>query len=97
MAENGKRLQKILEKGGLKGQLKQVGSLDEAYIVLVLNPVASSHFLFVSKEDYKKMLENEVDYYEGKEIYFLVSTNPRDKKRIACRLLTNKFGTQKRR
>ena len=35
MADKGKRLQKILDKKGMKGQLKPVGKLDEARIILV--------------------------------------------------------------
>ena len=36
MAEKGKRLRKILERAGLKGKLKQVESLEEAHLVLIM-------------------------------------------------------------
>ena len=35
MADKGKRLRKILEKAGLKGQLKPARSLEEARIILI--------------------------------------------------------------
>ena len=95
MAERSRRLRKILERGGLKGQLKQVGSLDEAQLVLVLNPAIGSQFMFASKDEYKQALENGVTYWEGKETYFLVSANPRNKWGVVQRLLTNKFGLEK--
>ena len=95
MAEKSKRLRKILEKGGLKGQLKQVGSLDEAQLVLIVNPAIGSQVMFASKDEYKQALENGVTYWEGKETYFLVSANPRNKKETTLRLLTNKFGMEK--
>ena len=93
MAEKSKRLRKILEKAGLKGQLKQVGSLDEAHLVLIMNPDRRAQFAFAGKDEYKWALENGETPPEG-EIYFLVSTNPRNQWGIAPRLLTNKFGME---
>ena len=95
MADKGKRLRKILDKAGLKGQFKQVGSLDEAHIVLITDPKSITQLVVAGKDEYKQALENGETHTEDKMIYFLVSANPRNKWHIERRLLTNKFGMSK--
>ena len=96
MAEKSKRLRKLLDKAGLKGQLKQVGSLDEAHIVLLINPACKSQLMFTGKVEYERASENGEIPLEEREVYFLVSTNPRNKWGNLLSLVSNKFGMEKR-
>ena len=91
MADKEKRLRKLLAKSALKGQLKSVATLEEARIVLIILDIQSlSKFHFVSKDTYLKMIERGYTFPE-ENFYYLVSTNPRNSKRIEERYLTNAF------
>ena len=94
MADKGKRLQKILDKKGMKGQLKPVGKLDEARIILVEDPQSITKHAFYSKDSYKSVLQKGYTFSEGM-VHFLVSANPRNSRSIERSLLTNKNGTIK--
>ena len=95
MANKDKRLRDILLKAGLKGQLKPVGSLEEAHIILITDKQRLTHLVFVGKDEYKQALEDDQTYTEEKMVYFLVSVNPRNRWSRERRLLTNKFGMTK--
>ena len=94
MADKGKRLRKILDKKGMKGQLKPVGSLEEAHLILIVDKQHVTQYAFVGKDEYKRMVENGHTFTEDM-IYFLVSANPRNRWHIERRLLTNKVGSIK--
>ena len=97
MAEKTKKLRKILERAGLKGQLKQVANLEEAHIILLTDPLRFTYLIFVGKDDYMEKLERgeEDEIIRGRMIFYLVSANPRNRRNIEQRLLTNKFGMTK--
>ena len=91
MDDKGKRLRKILAKIGMKGQLKPVGNLDEAHIILIDDPQCIKRFSFMGKDAYKKVVENGNTFPED-IVHFLVSANPRNKWNIEKRLLTSAVG-----
>ena len=96
MADKAKRLRKILEKAGLKGQLKQVARIEDAHIILLTDPIRFTYLIFVGKDDYIETLATgEDDFIRDRMIYYLVSSNPRNRWSIEQRLLTNKFGMTK--
>ena len=94
MAEKGKRLREILVKKGMKGQLKPVGSLEEAHLILIVDKQRVTQYAFVGKDEYKKMVKNGHTFTEDM-VHFLVSANPRNRWHIERRLLTNKVGSIK--
>ena len=96
MADKAKRLRKILEKAGLKGQLKQVTSIEDAHIILLTDPLRFTYVIFMDKKDYLEKLESgEDDIIRDRSVYYMVSANPRNRRSIEQRLLTNKFGMTK--
>ena len=94
MADKGKRLRKILDKTGMKGQFKPVESLKEAHIILIEDKQSMKRFSFMGKDAYKRMVENGRTFPED-IVHFLVSANPRNKWNIEQRLLTSAVGTIK--
>ena len=94
MADKAKRLRKILDKKGMKGKLKLVGSLEEAHLILVDDRKYSGKIKLIGKDSYLGMLEDGHTFPE-EHIYFTVSTNPRDKWHIEKHLLSNAFATMK--
>ena len=93
MADKEKQLHKILSRLGLKGRLKLVASLDEAHLVLV-NERGHGRFHLTGKDSYLMAIEKGYIFPE-EEVYYLVSTNPRDKKNIERKYLTNAFANIK--
>ena len=91
MADKGKRLRKILDKVGLKGQFKPVESLDEARIILIEDRQCIKLFSLMGKDAYKQFLEEGHTFPED-IVHFLVSANPRNKWNIEQRLLTSAVG-----
>ena len=87
MADKEKRLRKILTKKGFKGQLKSVATLEEAHLVWVENFEGKSNIV-VNKDTYFKMIERGYTFPE-EDVYYLVSTNPRNSKRIEERFLSS--------
>ena len=94
MADKEKRLRKILVKICMKGKLKSVGSLEEAHLVLVEDRQCSSRTKLIGKDTYLIMIEKGYTFPE-EEVYYLVSTNPRDRKHIEQKFLTNAFAVVK--
>ena len=92
MADKEKRLRKILLKIHMKGELKPVDTLEEAYIVLVDCPEESTKYAIFKKEMYQQVLKNGYTYPEDR-VYFLVPTNPRNRRQLEQSLTTNKYGT----
>ena len=91
MADKEKRIQKFLTKAMLKGRLKLVTTLDEADIVIVEDRNNKTNTKFIRKEIYIKMVEKGYTFPE-ENIFFTVSSNPRDKKNIEQKLLPKTTG-----
>ena len=87
MADKEKRLRKILSRNNLKGKLKLVATLDEAHLVLI-KKISLSTSRLIRKEDYLEIVQNGYTFSE-EEVYYLVSTNPRDTQSIERKYLTN--------
>ena len=94
MADKEKRFRKILLKKCLKGKLKLVDTLEQSHFVLV-NRKGLSELLFIKKGAYSEMIERGYTFPE-EEVYFTVSSNPRDSKHIEERYLTNAFSNIRR-
>ena len=93
MADKERRFCKILTKG-LKGKLKLVATLEQSHFVLA-NKKGLSELLFMKKEAYLETIERGYNFPE-EEVYFIVSSNPRDSKRIEERYLSNAFSNLRR-
>ena len=89
MADKEKRFRKILVKVGLKGKLKLVDTLEQSHFVLV-DSKRLSGLLFIRKKAYLELIERGYTFSE-EEVYFTVSSNPRDSKHVEERYLTNAF------
>ena len=89
MTDNEKRFRKILSKKGLKGKLKLVDTFEQSHFVL-FNRKGLGELLFIRKGAYSEMIERGYTFPE-KEVYFTVSSNPRDSKHIEERYLTQIF------
>ena len=94
MADKGKRLRELLAKTGMKGQLKPVGNLDEAHIILIEDKQSVTKCAFYGKDAYKAILAKGYTFPEDM-VHFLVSSNPRNRWHIERSLLSNRFGTMK--
>ena len=90
MADKEKRLRKILVKINMKGRLKLVATLEEAHLVLVQDKRCASRTKLIGKDTYLEMVEKGYTFPE-EEVYYTVSTNPRDRKHIEEKYLTNAF------
>ena len=93
MVDKEKRLRKILSKNGLKGKLKLVATLEEAHLVLIKIGLGTPRI--TRKEGYIAMLEDGHTFSE-EEVYFVVSSNPRDSKHIERKYLTNTLSSTKK-
>ena len=93
MADKEKRLRKILLKKGWKGKLKLVATLEEAHLILV-NKKERSKIQLIRKGTYLEMIEKGYTTPE-EEVYYVVSTNPRNRKLIEEKYLTNPFAVVK--
>ena len=94
MAENGKRLNKFLDKAGLKGKLRPVESLEEEHIIVIEDKQCLSRSKFMRKDEYKRLVENDRTF-PSDIVHFLVSTNPRNGSHIEKKLISNRFGSIK--
>ena len=90
MADEEKRLRKILSRLGLKGRLKLVVSLDEAHFVIVEDKQCASRTKLIGKDSWLIMIERGYTFPE-EDVYYVISPNPRDKKNIEQKYLTNAF------
>ena len=91
MADKEKRLRKFLVKIRMRGQLKSVGNLEEARLILVEDPHSTAKNTFYDKVGYEKVLENGYTFSEDR-VHFLVSTNPRNSRQVVQSVMTNKHG-----
>ena len=88
MADKEKRLRKILSKFALKGKLKLTHALEQTNFVLLYRKGQ----LFVMKKETYLTLIRRGEQFTEEEIYFTVSSNPRDSKYVEERYLTSAFG-----
>ena len=95
MADKGKRLQKILLKICLKGQLRPVESLEEAHIISIENKQCVHQTALVCKDHYKIMIE-EGHTFPSDIVHFLVFANLRNEWNIERRFFTNVTGVMRR-
>ena len=94
MADKEKRFRKILLKKGMKGKLKLVDTLEEAHFVLVEDRRYWRKSRFIGKEVYLKIIERGYTFPE-EDVYYLVSTNPRDMKHIEQKFLSSASANMK--
>ena len=87
MSDKIKRLEKILKKKGMKGQLKPVDSLENSQFVLVENKRCVYNSSLVKTEDYKILLERG-ETYPPDIVHFLVNSNKRNVLNVNNGLLT---------
>ena len=95
MSDKEKRLRKTLIQLNIKGQLRPVATIEEASIVLVCCPGDKTRGNFFKKENYQQFLKNGHPPPPPELVYFLVSTNPRNRRQLDRYLLSNKFGSSK--
>ena len=89
MADKEKRLRKLLTRKGWKGKLKLVTTLEEARIILVNNKERCKIYL-IGKDTYLEIIEKGYTAPE-EEVYYVISTNPRNAWNIEHKMLTNAF------
>ena len=94
MADKRKRLQKILVKKFLNGQLKPVDNLEDAHVILIEDRRCIHRTTLIGRDTYKDLLEEGHTFPED-NVHFLVSTNPRNTWSIENRLFTNAVASMK--
>ena len=88
MADKEKRLRKLLTKVNLKGKLKSVKTYEESSIVLVEDPCVTTKILIFDKNGFEYAQSNGKTFPEDR-VYFLVSTNPRNRQLEERSILSN--------
>ena len=91
MADKEKRLRKILSKKGLKGQFKLVATLEEAHLICIENRQCIHKMQLLEKDTYIYYLKEGYTFPEDL-VYYLVSSNPRNRRNIEQRFLSNSNG-----
>ena len=91
MADKEKRLRKILAKAGFKGKLKSVATLEEATVVVVEDPRDKAKNMFISVSNYPIALKR-FGPFPTDRVYFLTSTNPRNKGLVEQGLISQAKG-----
>ena len=93
MADKEKRLRKILSKMSIKGRFKLAATLEEAHIVLI-DERKRPGFCLLEKDSYLMAIEQGYIFPE-EGVYYLVSTNPRNRQLVEQKYLTNAFAEVK--
>ena len=75
----------------IKGKLKTVKTLDEASIIIILDPHTAIKSLFYDKAGYLTAILRGVTYPE-ETVHFLTSTNPRNNDLVTRGLLSKTHG-----
>ena len=94
MADKEKRLRKLLSKLCIKGQFKLVAKLEEAHPVLIQDKRCVSRNKLTEKDSYLMAIEQGYIFPE-EDVYYMVSTNPRNKQLVEQKYLTNAFANIK--
>ena len=90
MADKEKRLRKILDKKEMRGKLKSVDTIEEAHLILVDDRRYNGCIRLMPKRSYLNMIE-EGQTISEENVFYLIPTNPRDRKNIEKSLITNSF------
>ena len=90
MADKKKRLRKILDKKEIRGMLKSVDTIEEAHLILVDDRRYNGSIRLMPKRSYLNMIE-EGQTISEENVFYLIPTNPRDRKNIEKSLITNSF------
>ena len=91
MADKKKRIQKILTKAGFKGKLKSVKTLEEATVVVVVDPHDKTKNMVYDIPHYQIALER-IGPFPTDRVHFLTSTNPRNKNLVERGLFSQAKG-----
>ena len=75
----------------MRGQLKSVGSLEEADVVIVEDSHSVTNNLFFDKVGYKRVSENGHTFPED-GVHFLVYANPRNRRQVERSVMTDENG-----
>ena len=86
MVDKEKRIRKFLNKINIKGKLKTVKTLDEASIIIILDPHTAINSVFYDKAGYQTALLRGETYSED-TVHFLTPTNPRNNDLVTRGLL----------
>ena len=93
MADEEKRLRKILSRRGWKGRLKSVATLEEAHMIIIEDGQSKTKTLYIDKDMYVRALEEGYTFPEDK-VHYLEPSNPRDVQHVA-RSATNLSGNMR--
>ena len=93
MADKEKRLHKILCRRGMKGKLKSVATLEEAYMIIIEDGQSMTKNKLMRKDNYLIALENGYTFPEDK-VHYLVPSNPRDVRNVVW-AITSLSGNKK--
>ena len=93
MADKEKRLRKFLNRMNIKGKLKTVKTLNEASIIIILDPHTAIKSLFYDKAGYLTVISRGVTYPE-EMVHFLTPTNPRNIDLVTRGLLSKTYGLE---
>ena len=91
MADKEKRIRKFLNKINIKGKLKTVKTLDEANIIIILDPHTAINSVFYDKAGYQTALLRGETFPEDM-VHFLTPTNPRNNDLVMRGLLFKTHG-----
>ena len=94
MADKEKRLRKILDKKGYKGQLKPVTTIEKAHLICLENRQCIHKTTFIGKDTYRKKKEEGYTFPED-QVHYLISTNPRNVRNIEHQFTSNSYGVLK--
>ena len=75
MADKEKRIRKFLDKINIKGKLKTVKTLDEASVIIILDPHTAVNSFLYDQAGYQAALSRGETFM----VHFLTPTNPRNK------------------
>ena len=87
MADNNKRIKKLLNMLGMKGFLKPVENLEDSHFVIIENKRCTRSSLLIDSKKYKALLESGETPPPG-IVHFIVITNKRNVLNIKNNLFT---------
>ena len=91
MADKEKRIRKFLDKINIKGKLKTVKTLDEASVIIILDPHTAVNSFLYDKAGYQAALSRGETFPEDM-VHFLTPTNPRNKDLVTRGILLKTHG-----
>ena len=91
MADKEKRLRKLLNKINIKGKLKTVKTLDEASVIIIMDPHTIANSFIYDKAGYQTALSRGKTFPEDM-VHFLTPINPRNKDLVTHGILLKARG-----